>query len=113
MTDEQLQYLFAGMERHLDKRADATDQHVAAAEARILADVKDRVQVLETKLLSEGLEVGARRWGANLDARRHQRGHTRTPGGNRGTHPESRKAASVATLVLTNPVSANRRGRRT
>src|ERR1035441_2181784 len=41
------------MEHHLDKRADATDQRVAEAEERILADVKDRVQVLETKLLSE------------------------------------------------------------
>jgi len=53
MSDEQLQALFAGMEHHLDKRADATDQRVAAAEERILADVKDRVQALETKLWSE------------------------------------------------------------
>lgn len=56
MSDEQLQALqalFAGMERHLDKRADATDKRVAEAEERILADVKERVQVLETKLLSE------------------------------------------------------------
>ena len=41
------------MEHHVDKRADATEQRVAAADERILADVKDRVQVLETKLLSE------------------------------------------------------------
>ena len=53
MSDDQLQALFAGMERHLDKRADAIEQSVAATEERILADVKDRVQALETKLLSE------------------------------------------------------------
>src|ERR1039457_7673662 len=41
------------MEHHVDKRADATEQRVAAADERILAEVKDRVQVLETKLLSE------------------------------------------------------------
>jgi hypothetical protein len=33
VTDEQLQALFAGIERHLDKRSDATDQRVAAADA--------------------------------------------------------------------------------
>ena len=35
MTDEQLHTLFAGMEPHLDKRADATDQRMAATGERI------------------------------------------------------------------------------
>jgi hypothetical protein len=42
MTDEQLQSLFAGMDRHLDKRADAIEQRVAEVEVRMTA--------VETKL---------------------------------------------------------------
>ena len=64
MTDEQLQALFAGIERHLDKRADATDLRVAAAEELVLADVKERIQGLETKLLSEFWK-----WARGIEAR--------------------------------------------
>jgi hypothetical protein len=53
MTDEQLQSLFAGMERHLDKRADEMEQRAAASEERIRAEVKETSHALETKLLSE------------------------------------------------------------
>lgn len=52
-TDAQLQSVLAGIERHLDKRADEIEQRVAASEERIRADVKDRILGLETKLLSE------------------------------------------------------------
>jgi hypothetical protein len=49
MTDEQLQSLFAGMERHLDRRADAIDQRLALIEQR-LTGLETRVENFETKV---------------------------------------------------------------
>ena len=53
MTDEQLQSLFAGMERHLDTRLDVIQQEAAATEQRIVSDVNAKLEGLETRLLSE------------------------------------------------------------
>ena len=53
MSDEQLQALFAGIERHLDKRADAIEQRVAGAEQRLETRLDAKIEALETKLLSE------------------------------------------------------------
>jgi hypothetical protein len=52
MTDEQLQSLFAGMERHLDKRADGIEMRVAAVEERISA-VETKLEKAETTLMTE------------------------------------------------------------
>ncbi len=68
MSDEQLQSLFAGMERHLDKRADAIeerlDKRVAASEQRILAEMATRIETLETRLLTE-----FHKWASPAEAR--------------------------------------------
>jgi hypothetical protein len=53
MSDEQFHTLFAAMERHLDKRADAIEHGVAAAEQRLEARFDAKIEALETKLLSE------------------------------------------------------------
>lgn len=53
MTDEQLQSLFAGIERRLGKRLDDMEQRAIASEERIRAEVKETSHALETKLLSE------------------------------------------------------------
>jgi hypothetical protein len=59
MTDDQLQSLFAGMERHLDRRADATDQRVALVEQRLtgletkVEHLESKVEKVETTLLAE------------------------------------------------------------
>jgi hypothetical protein len=64
MSDEQLQSLFVGMERHLDKRADAIeerlDKRVDALEERLNA----RIEAVETKLLTE-----FHKWASPTEAR--------------------------------------------
>jgi hypothetical protein len=64
MSDDQLQALFAGMERHLDNRADAIEQGVAAAEQRLEARFDAKIEALETKLLSEFWK-----WARGIEAR--------------------------------------------
>jgi serine/threonine protein kinase HipA of HipAB toxin-antitoxin module len=57
MTDEQLRSLFAGMERHLDQRADAIKERlgkrVDAMGQRMLTGMTARIEALETTLLTE------------------------------------------------------------
>lgn len=53
MTDEQLQSLFAGMERRLEKRADETDQRIEAKLVAMEARIGARIEGVETKLLTE------------------------------------------------------------
>ena len=53
MTDEQLQSLFAGMERHLDKRADEIQQRVTEQVTGLRAEIKAMGEHVETSLLTE------------------------------------------------------------
>jgi hypothetical protein len=53
MTDEQLQSLFAGMQRRLEKRLDAMEQRIADSAQRIVAQVDAELDALETRLLAE------------------------------------------------------------
>jgi hypothetical protein len=63
MTDEQLQSLFAGMERHIDRRADAIEHRVAVIEQRLDA-LELKVEKVETTLLSE-----FHKWASPAEAR--------------------------------------------
>ena len=85
MTDEQLQALFAGMERHLDKRADAIEQRVAASEERIRAEAKETAHALETKL-----ELGERTRRV-LDGDGLRRVGSRTEGGHKNENRTARR----------------------
>ena len=64
MTDEQLQSLFAGMERHLDKRADEIEKRVEASEQRLRDEIKEANHNLETKLITEFWK-----WASPVEAR--------------------------------------------
>ena len=70
MTDEQLQLLFAAMERHLDKRADAIEGRVGAIEGRVTAieerftALESMVERVETSLLTE-----FHKWASPVEAR--------------------------------------------
>jgi hypothetical protein len=63
MTDEQLQSLFAGMQHHLDRRADAIEQRLAAVEERVTA-VETKLEKVATTLFSE-----FHKWASPADAR--------------------------------------------
>ena len=56
MTDEQLQSLFAGMERHLGKRTDEIEQRMDEIEQRM----KDHTTAVETNLKVEMKAIGER-----------------------------------------------------
>ena len=109
MSGEQLQSLFAGMERHLDKRADVMEERlgkridamgdrVTAVEERLIAEMTARMETLETKLLTEfhkwasPTEARARQCGESAGARSRTRGAegTRRETG-RPPHAVSRK----------------------
>ena len=63
MTDEQLQSLFAGMERHLDKRMDAMEKRLDALDARL--DATDaKIEKVGTTLLSE-----FHKWASPIESR--------------------------------------------
>jgi DNA anti-recombination protein RmuC len=68
MTDEQLQSLFAGMERQLDRRADEIEQrlrdHVTAVESRLRAEIRAVGEHVETTLLTE-----FHKWASPAEAR--------------------------------------------
>lgn len=51
--DDELKDFLEAMQRHLDRRLDDAEQRAIASEKRIRAEVKDGIQALETKLLSE------------------------------------------------------------
>jgi hypothetical protein len=64
MTDEQLQSLFAGMERHLDKRADEFQQRVTDQVTALRAEIKATGEHVETTLLTE-----FHKWASPVDAK--------------------------------------------
>ena len=52
MSDEQLQSLFAGMENHLDRRAEAREGRILGEVNARIAEVNAKIEALETKLLT-------------------------------------------------------------
>src|ERR1700733_11895324 len=70
MTDEQLQGLFAGIERHLDKRADEIEQRVVTSEQYMRGEMKDSIHTLETRLITE-----FHKWASPLESRLNTHRH--------------------------------------
>jgi hypothetical protein len=64
MTDDQLQSLFAGMERRLDKRAEQTEQRILGEVNTRIGEVNAKIEALETKLLGEFWK-----WARGVEAR--------------------------------------------
>jgi hypothetical protein len=64
MTDEQLQSLFAGIERHLDKRIDTLEQRIDARFTAFGQEVDAKLEAQETRILGEFWK-----WARGMEAR--------------------------------------------
>ena len=64
MTDKRLQSLFAGMERHLDKRFDIAKDELCKTLAEMEIRIEAKLEKVETTLLSE-----IHKWASSVDAK--------------------------------------------